>query len=266
MKKLIKRLQFLDKLGAKIDTWQIEKMEDAVETIIQLELDKDKFPKTKAHHVGIEIEFHSTSDFQVMAQDFFKAKLFNKISLGEDGSLNGDNGRELRVLDTEKNIFKTLQAVCKILKKHKAKVESDCGLHVHLDMRNRNYKAIGKKFLKIQPLMHGLVKKNRIDNTYCPPVIGSIPKNKYYAFHYAEHLKTIEVRLHHGSVDFLEISNWLKFLFKVVNSSISKDVSKPADIRWRGPIKNYINSKFNSDNVKLFTMVLNDGALYDDHY
>lgn len=249
MKSLSKLLEICQKNLTQDDS---SGLEDQITGYIRDFADEAKRPKTKSHHIGIEIEFYSKSDRDDIIMDLGEAGLLKKVSIGYDGSLDGDNGHEIRILDTERGIFKTLEEVCMILKKHKARVNRDCGLHVHLDMRNRDGNAIFEKFLKIQTLMHGLVKRQRIGNSYCLPATPNEKLSKYRAFHLHERYKTLEVRLHHGSVDYNEISNWVRFLVKMVKHNIKKKVHKPQDLNVRGQVKSYLKKVYNPENIEYY--------------
>lgn len=241
-RKLIKKLA--KDPGAPRDFYELE---DGLRAWALGRISDNHSPKTKARHVGIEIEFYSESERELIAVDFVASGLASKVSLTEDRSLDYD-GHELKILDTETGVFKTLKKALTILKKHNAYVNEDCGLHVHLDMRHRNADLVYENFIQIQPLLFGLVAKNRADNTYCKPS-STMPKkdlDRYSAINFEsmKKFKTIEIRLHQGSTNYKKITNWLKLLFNVANRKKKcKKAEKPSDLSVRG-LKAYLNSTY----------------------
>ena len=131
------------------------------------------------------------------------------------------------------------------------RVNSSCGLHVHLDMRQRRPTKCYKNLIRTQDILMQLVDSTRRNNVeYCEKVnvdpallkklyfsdtgkpdyngmyIGrgnqssnptydrytAINAQAYYKF------RTIEVRLHHGSIDMTEIYNWCLLLTTIVDA------------------------------------------------
>jgi Putative amidoligase enzyme len=141
----------------------------------------------------------------------------------------GAFGHELNFVFKEKDIVTFMKQVHNILKTIKASANKSCGLHVHLDMRKRDAAKCFTNLVTSQDLLYKLVAKNRRRNSYCKkvPKNTSIIKDGEYRFldvprHSAinpqavrEH-NTIEVRLHHGTVDVKEIYNWTKTLIAIV--------------------------------------------------
>ena len=131
---------------------------------------------------------------------------------------------ELCVLVKQSQVARVLPRVTKILNDVKAKTNSSCGLHVHLDMRNRDPNLAFANLVVAQPLLYNLVKADRKKNEFCqkvsPGQTFSSMSNQYERYHsinaraYSK-FKTLEVRLHHGSVNDKEILNWTKLLTTV---------------------------------------------------
>jgi hypothetical protein len=219
-------------------------------------------PKTKdnSSYVGIEIECILPFKDAKLALSILLAEqnLTNKVRIGTDESITGlrinDLPLEIRILDKQSQIYSTVFKVCTILRKLKAKVNKSCGLHVHLDMRQRSFiekEKIYNNFLKSQNLLFSLVKKERLRNKYCKKIHKKVyikAKTKYIhdGRQYVlidipastikplftnmlvnddrrfginvrslyEH-NTIEIRIHHGTLSFKEISNWIRILLKI---------------------------------------------------
>lgn len=148
--------------------------------------------------------------------------------MGWDGSIEYDE--DDKVVDLEaKFMFKqrhaqrAIKAICDRLKRFNCEVNDSCGLHVHLDSRHRKPEVLYQKLVKALPYMTKLVTKDRLSNDYCTinsfeP--GEIEQERYMAVNYqaySEH-KTIEVRLHHGTIEYDEILPWVQLLIKIADA------------------------------------------------
>jgi len=114
--------------------------------------------------------------------------------------------------------------LCKELSKIDAYVNKTCGLHVHLDMRdllNEGKRTTTRVHNLVQclPFLSSLVPESRRSNSFCK--LGKTDRNssdrRYYAIN-TESMKkhkTIEVRLHSGTVEFEKITNWVKLLYSI---------------------------------------------------
>lgn len=184
------------------------------------------YPKTKAHHVGVEIEFISKVSYDDIFDIILQRGLIDKVSLGYDESINCDsfyqeNGYEIKLIDTEKNIKDLIIQVIGILKEVDAEVNSSCGLHVHIDVRNRDRVKTYKNFVRAQDLLYKLVCSSRSDNNYCYRQSSEEPL-------WASHNRgveltskpTIELRMHHGTLDPKIITNWVKLLTSIANKKV----------------------------------------------
>ena len=183
-------------------------------------------PKTKDNYIGIEIECFAPLEKKEMINELCKSKLIHFVECVRDGSISPIEdhwGHELRILSKEQDLSENLKKIHKFLKKIKAKTNKSCGLHIHLDMRNKSknqrIKCL-KQLVYMQDLLFKLVNKNRSSNEYC----RRTPKNYNYKTYsrYAVHLcktgkETIEVRLHHGTTNMILVENWIKLLLAVIN-------------------------------------------------
>lgn len=178
---------------------------------------KTPAPSSKNKYVGVEIECFSECDVNDLFLAFYEARLENKVDIGDDASIDEDYGRgyEIRVMDTEKNIGRTIKKVFRILKKLNFGVNRSCGLHVHLDCRNRDKDKLFARLIKAQILLFGLVDETRIDNTFCRWT-REHHRDKYRAINFTRG-KTIEVRLHQSTLDAGQVVNWINLLLKLAN-------------------------------------------------
>lgn len=252
---------------------------------------ESKSPKRddKTKYIGIEIEMfiNTTRDvFRLMVAD---AGLSKYINVGTDGSLENDwldmydyidsrfedlyevaipemgapknaySETEVRLLIPEKQLTKVMTKFGKLMKTVNARVNDSCGLHVHLDMRNRDVVKCANRLLASQDLLFNMVPASRKDNDYCSR--NNIDKITFSNINdgyntlgirgavnlqaYREH-KTIEIRLHEGSVNTNDIINWTKLLINIAdNTKLDVTQSSPMKVGSlpRG-VKIYANKRY----------------------
>lgn len=194
-------------------------------------IDIAKRPDTNKNYIGVELEFISPFNKTKIMTKLAKAKLEHKVNLGYDGSVEcpytGDDGYELRVLDKQSNIKTTLTKVLKVLKESEASVTEECGLHVHLDMRNRDKGSSYSKLYKALPTLAKMVHPSRLKNDYCEMNESSESGGKYEAINSMTAFNTIEVRLHEGTLDKKKIHKWISTLTSIVDKgTINKETKK----------------------------------------
>lgn len=195
---------------------------------------KTKIP-TLVHqnYVGVEIELLCPGFYKKdLEMLFVKAGLASKVQVGFDGSIESyktdpikyvntdDHGFEIRILDTEKNIYTTIRKVSKILKSIKAFSNESCGLHVHLDMRNRDKEKCYTRLFNNLDMLSKKVAKHRLNNDYCDlnTDINMALAGKYNAINPKTSINTIEVRLHEGTINDKKINDWIKTLTNILKS------------------------------------------------
>jgi hypothetical protein len=133
---------------------------------------------------------------------------------------------ELRILVKESELESKLKEICAVLRKNDCYSNRSCGMHVHLDMRNRDAELCYKNLFNVQDLMLASQPIARRSNTYCKPNTDKALKlsqfktgERYKVINtdsYEKH-STIEIRLHEGATKFKDIYNWVKFLVDTVN-------------------------------------------------
>ena len=213
---------------------------------------KKKIPKTKTKHIGIEFEFISPMVGRQLDIIFSSSPWAKCFNLGYDISIKSSKhyGHELRVLCKEIELKECLKELQKLFVAAKAYVNKSCGLHVHLDMRQRDFIKSYNKLMEAQTLMFSVVDPTRKRNKYCklqtvknikyiknrrykpeivrwetsPYTLFRHPiyatADKYSAINpvaYKQH-KTIEVRVHEGTVNTTDVYNWCMFLISCLKS------------------------------------------------
>lgn len=192
-----------------------------------------KGPVDDSHHVGVEIECFLKADDRLLvatALHDVNPELVNHVSVGGDGSLRLGNlssdyrGYEVRIVSSESLIEQHVNEVLLALSRFDVTVNGSCGLHVHIDARNRDKHAVFNRLAKFQAILYRMQPKSRRTSTWCNR--GALTYNdarangsRYQGINphsYYRH-KTIEVRLHSGTVNAVKINNWIKLLVKIVN-------------------------------------------------
>jgi len=215
-------------------------------------LETSKNPMTKERHLGIELEFLMPKDKRIEIENTLRNSPYkNYFSLGRDGSVNSSDeylGAELRICVPASQYHEVILFVSQTLIGNGCKVDKSCGLHVHLDSRFDDPKKIFENLLDQQAAIFDLVPKSRRDNQYCRYTkkgdylrgeryksINSCAYNKY---------KTIEVRLHGGTIEAEKINNWILLLTTIGYST--------ADVTRSSKVKTMITKFDFSESLKAF--------------
>lgn len=207
-----------------------------------------KKPKTNANHVGIEIEFISKYDKDKLALFLMEENVQEYVHLLDDGSLRKEKDypfmHEITILAPEQLIYVILESVLKAINRDNgSKVNARCGIHVHLDMRTRDKTMSFHNLQKAQRIMYSMNPRQRLDGTSADGSKGEIYSkrvevsdinqminniaggnnrhDRYYGINVLalEKHKTLEIRIHSGSLNYTKISNWVKILTSVVNTT-----------------------------------------------
>jgi len=186
---------------------------------------KAKKPRSKSvNYIGVELEFNQNvvgETCETIGQMLNDAGLSRYVCVGVDGSC----GFEVRVLLEENNFIEPLTKILELLKAKGFTTDNRCGTHVHLDMRNRDVKASYKKLFLSQTLLRKFLAANRKTNQYCRKNINSDfdseaqTGDRYRAINAQSYSKfrTLEVRMHQGTLNASSLIPWIKLLLKIVN-------------------------------------------------
>lgn len=191
----------------------------------------DKTPTTMTNYLGVEIEFCAPISEEKMAIQLFKAGFQKYVQLKKDGSLRpheGETGFEFAMLLREGSYKKDLKKVTDFIASVKGQaVDRRCGLHVHFDMRKRKKDMVFNNLVACQTVLLSLVDPRRYDNEFCrlvnskkfPISFKNTREERYKTINAAAFYrhKTLEVRMHEGTVAFEDMSNWIDVLLKIVN-------------------------------------------------
>lgn len=183
--------------------------------------------------------------------------------LSHDGSIEarfGESAAELisPPLKGEKGL-KQIQIVLTVLNKIKAKINNSCGLHVHHGIESSfNLRNLTSLFIKHQDTFYDIIKNDRkIRTGYCKPIqyhdVINCNCNKwncqkrYYALNYhSARNGHIEFRLHHGTLKFVDIKNWIILTQTIVEASQGKTEKKS-----KSPILKKVKEVLSSGPIEL---------------
>lgn len=212
-----------------------------------------KIPTKNNHYVGIEVEC-----FGDVAESELKLLLMNYdledyVQVSEDGSIDTygaySNEYELRILLPQNQMTTIFPRLQKFFTAAGLHANDTCGLHVHLDMRNRDKDTCAKRLNKFKDVLFSLVEPDRWDNDFCR--YESNPNDRFQAINMLSYIshKTIEVRLHHGTTDMKEVQKWVQLLVKIITPGTQpKEMTKKGLMGWSRlskPLKTYIKKNMN---------------------
>lgn len=237
---------------------------------------EERKPKTNDKYVGIELEFYMQATQAELASYLYKLNIADRITIKSDSSIcvpicslcNGSGDTQLRdphkqgylpcpacrgrgrkfiacelcILVKQSDLEQTVKTICKVLKQVKAEVNESCGLHVHLDMRNRNPVKAYNNLYHVQKLLYKMHKTRKLNSPYAVfqehqtlyAALADLENTVRYrginVCSLPEH-QTLEVRIGAGSIDAEEIINWSALLIRAVESRpIKRDVMSIASL------------------------------------
>lgn len=187
-------------------------------------------PRIDQRQFGVEIECHVPGGIHGN-----RAELINdrtQWNVRSDGSLERLGIEVVSPPLKGQTGFNDLSKTLRILKAQKATVYSDCGLHVHHDAEDLSKDDIIRlcfSWSANQELISSFLKENRQSNGWASPLsqteLNRISKGEFRSCRYStvnlcalQDHGTIEIRQHHGSLDFQEIKSWVKFGQSLIRS------------------------------------------------
>lgn len=134
-----------------------------------------------------------------------------------------------------------VREVCAGIQAHRGMVNKSCGLHIHLDQRNREMAQVEATYTRLaaaQPLLQRFVSESRLGEEGRRYAAAS-PRNwsvssRYRAINacaYRAH-RTIEVRLHQGTVDATKIANWAALLCAIADCAWVPQRQRRVTAQW----------------------------------
>lgn len=195
-----------------------------------------KKPTDETKHFGIELEFFANWNQSKLGVALNDAKLSEIVQLKTDGSIrarDGMHGHELNICVKESELQSTIERVCQVLTEAGADVNKSCGMHVHLDMRTKDKGLVFSNLVSSQTILYAMNPPSRkygytdqcgSKRHYAKPNVGkdfqtARRSGRYHGVNASafDKFKTLEVRLHAGTVDPRKIINWVLILDAVSN-------------------------------------------------
>jgi len=188
-----------------------------------------------------------------------------RCSVRDDGSLHPEDdriGMEVCMLLNVARGWEPLEKLCALLKdKFDASVNTKCGLHVHFDYKAKGKEQVlrdARQFGYALPVLGKLVAKSRTTNEFCRMEVGHMDGGRYFAANlsaYNRH-KTLEIRLHGGTLDAQKIKNWVTLNKHIFASDVKSSVSTYQDFLLKFDVPDtlvpYLDEryqKFNADDI-----------------
>lgn len=230
IKKILKDKGFLNEYRELMIENYVEYLEDYAP-------DLKPAAKVKTNFVGIEIECFTHYYRNRLMEKIVSLDLHDMVQADGDGSIQADFGEdlELRVLLPEKKLASGLKKLNKLFVPGQFGVNNSCGLHIHLDMRNRDVNACYKKLMKFQDVLFSMVEPGRRNSEYCAYNHFGNENQRYVAINksaYRRH-KTIEIRLHHATLDMKLIEKWVNLLLRIIGPGTAPTIECKDDVlKW----------------------------------
>lgn len=165
-------------------------------------------PKTNLPCLGVELECFATNDM------ILRALRSQHKTPHHDGSIN-NLGCEFKVCLPADKAITWVPRFAERLASLGARVDSSCGLHVHLDARNilLQHKMAFIQWLSTwETFWFSLTTPSRRPggdkHQYCKTITNNY-QNNHYVWANRMHQNTIEIRIHGGTLNKHKITGWL---------------------------------------------------------
>lgn len=236
-------------------------------------LQEEKAPRSvsKTNYLGFEFEFYCALDFAHLSIVLAREGLGGFCNLKRDGSLRAPEGyycHEITVLVRQEGFSSIINKLMEVLRSDevRASVNSSCGFHLHLDMRNRNPYRAYNNLVKSLPLLSNMIPNERrsVEAGYCKlnqtsdlseyypdPKSFTTPRRseRYQAINPVSLAKfnTLEVRLHYGTLSYEAIIQWTRLCLLIADRPVFLDeVVTPYnyyDMQFGREINDFINRR-----------------------
>lgn len=209
-------------------------------------LDRQHLPTDDRKWIAVEIECVVESRKTLRETMAASALLRQHVTIKSDASLSaGDlsvrDCVEVVVCAPRETYRELLAAVCGVITACHGAVNRSCGLHVHLDQRNLPLDAVQAVYTRLaaaQPLLRRFVSASRLGeegDRYCArsPRVWSTG-SRYRAINacaYQTH-RTLEIRLHQGTIDATKITNWVALLIAIADCPWMPQRERRVTARW----------------------------------
>lgn len=235
-----------------------------------------------SNYIGIELELYCRLNRNNLLNLFVKAKLAGYIYVKDDGSLRPEEDmhpHEVTILCKQEDVKTIVPRIIDVLRSKEcdAAVNNSCGMHIHIDVRNRDPYLVYARLVRSLPLLAKLVPKERSSNKYCrineTTKLGDFYRDgkvengvavgrdeRYRAINplSVQSHRTIEVRLHSGTLNKKKIINWVDICASIADTEFDNEIVIPENfyfsIKKDQALLEYMNER-----VSLFSK----GAMMD---
>jgi Putative amidoligase enzyme len=199
---------------------------------IRSDMVNNKSPKTLDRYVGIELEMAGKEDRNTVCDKIFNAGIGKCVTVKGDGSIGAGKAglkdfevaHEINILCRESELEEVVTKLCAVLNEQlHVKVDKTCGLHVHVDMRNREVATCFHNLVSCQQFLYAMLPAARRSSNYSYPVKGTqwrVLPERYHGINsqaYAKY-KTLEMRMHCGTTQASKIINWTRMLIAIADA------------------------------------------------
>ena len=213
---------------------------------VRTKMQSAKQPSGTDRYIGVEIELSAKENREQVCDALFEAGVGKYIHVKHDGSITVSteypHEHEITVLVKESEYRDIINKICKCLNEvlH-CKVDKSCGLHVHLDMRHRDPAIPYSNLVTMQNYLYAMCPANRKNSKYSIPMKSKtwkISSNHYdgISSNAYQKYKTIELRMHGGTIQAKKINSWIALLTGIVNAPLI--TSTPKTIKEAGSLLN----------------------------
>ena len=195
-----------------------------------------------------------------------------------DSSIRGENGFEIvsPKLQGEDGL-RQLKTVLLITSGLEAKTNKTCGVHIHFDASNfelQTWKNLYKNYANLENWIDGFMPQSRRGNNngYCKSMRRSdwvtkidnarslqaiesaiTHRDRYFKLNTQSYWRqnSVEFRHHGGSTNFRKITNWIKFLARLVEISKEAEIENDSEPNLRRFLDNELINYFNNRRMEL---------------
>ncbi len=195
---------------------------------IRLDMTKNKKPNTNDNYIGVEIELASSKDREFICDRLAEADLAKYVTVKGDASIKVDerhrHAHEICILVRQHEFESVINTLCNVLNTQcDVTVNKSCGLHVHVDMRNRAVEKAFANLVSLQHYLYAMLPAERRSSRYSYPIKGKqwrVADERYHGINgqaYQKY-KTLEARMHCGTTQAVKINNWVKLLLAICDA------------------------------------------------
>jgi hypothetical protein len=238
----------------------------------RIRMAKKPHHKMRYNYVGTELEFICKKNQRDLDQDLIAAGLARYVYLKTDSSIRGmkegEVSHELNILCKEEEMKWVIEKATQVLKAAGGRVNDSCGMHMHFDMRFRDHQKCFNNMVQIYPTLSAIIPNTRLRSEYCLPNPSTdfneeISRRSAINREAYEKYRTLEVRLHSGTLSAKKICNWFALIKCAVDHPeyIDKKITVETFANFfevSGKLQEYIKIRSNKFKNAVYDSVLDE--------